>query len=87
MEAALLKVAKDKLSKAVREASDGAYAIEKKVHNTEAALKRSAEEKARLLGINKALVAEVEEHKAKAKASKAEARIVVRTVEEKMAML
>ena len=90
LEAVMLKMAKDKLSKAAEEASDRAHAVERKARDAEAALKKSIEENARLLGINKALIAEAEELKAwsaKAEASKAEAQIMVKMVEKKMAML
>ncbi|KAG1330692.1 putative uncharacterized membrane protein [Cocos nucifera] len=90
LEASMLKMVKDKLSKVVGEASDRANTIEKKAQDAEAALKRSVEENARLLNINKTLVTEVEELKARsanAKVSKAEALNMVKMTKEKMAML
>ncbi|EHA8588218.1 hypothetical protein COCNU_scaffold004419G000040 [Cocos nucifera] len=90
VEPAMLKMAKDMLLKVVGEASSRADAVEKKVRDVVAVLKRSTEENTQLLDINKSLVAEVEELKArfaKAEASKAEAQIMVKMAKEKMAML
>ncbi|EHA8587190.1 hypothetical protein COCNU_scaffold001540G000020 [Cocos nucifera] len=88
--AAMLKTAKDKLSKVVGEASDRANVAEKKVQDAKVALKRFDKENAQLLVINKALKTEVEEFKARstnAKESDAEALTMVKMAEEKMAML
>ncbi|KAG1327880.1 hypothetical protein COCNU_01G018140 [Cocos nucifera] len=90
LEASMLKMIKDKLSKTVGKASNRADAAEKEAQDAEAALKRSIKENARLLGINKALVTEVEELKTQStntKASEAEALTMVKMAKEKMAML
>ncbi|KAG1330528.1 putative paramyosin-like [Cocos nucifera] len=87
LEASMLKTAKDTLSRAVGEAFDRVDAAEKKVQDAETALMRFAEENAQLLGINKALDAEVEEliaRSANAEASEAKA---LKMAKEKMAML
>ncbi|KAG1368370.1 hypothetical protein COCNU_14G008380 [Cocos nucifera] len=87
VEVALLKKAKDQLSKVIGESSDRAKNVKKKLQDAEAALMKSTEENARLLGINKILEVETKELKVrviKAKASEAEALLAVRSAEEKV---
>ncbi|KAG1360704.1 hypothetical protein COCNU_09G001670 [Cocos nucifera] len=86
VEVALLKKAKDQLSKVVGEASNRAEDAEKKLQDVKMTLMKSTEENARLFGNNKILEAETEKLKArvvKAKASEAEALLAMRSAEEK----
>ncbi|KAG1331015.1 hypothetical protein COCNU_02G009830 [Cocos nucifera] len=90
MEAEMLRVARDKLSKTVKEAFARADAIEKKAQDIEVVLKKSAEEKSQLSSMRDALTTKVEElevRSAKAETFRAEAQIALKIVKEKMAML
>ncbi|EHA8588712.1 hypothetical protein COCNU_scaffold006430G000020 [Cocos nucifera] len=60
IKAKMLRVARDKLSKAAREASTRADAAKKRAQDIEAVLKKSTEENSRLSGMREALIAKVE---------------------------